>query len=166
MSESVFFLTLAAFAFACVVLVSTLTRRGSREAPKGGAGEKSRRELLVAGVSTLLGVTVLPRRASAEGWINGLRMIASGTTSVPGAGVTTLATVTMLPNENPFVRAFVTDNVAGAVWSEGSAPLPVVDRITLFYERTTNANEVLLRADNSNVATARNVRWCLCGIQG
>lgn len=93
----------------------------------------------------------------------GIRQIAKGSTSVAALSTVTLATITRNTGELLSVYAFIATNTAGIELYQGVAPT-LADRVGVYLEKTANANEVLLRANNTNSTTARTVDWMVTGI--
>lgn len=96
------------------------------------------------------------------GMIGGLRLVASGgPTALAALSITDIVTFSIVAGEVVCAYIWVTDNTAGAAFSQGAPPAAVANRVTIFFQRTANALEAILRADNANVATVRNINWAV-----
>jgi hypothetical protein len=91
------------------------------------------------------------------------RIVVSGSTTVAGASTITLATGIKNTSERLTIHAFVTNNVAGAGWSEDLSIKGNSDNVILFFQRTNNANEFILIATNNGTAP-RTIEWLVYGI--
>ena len=91
------------------------------------------------------------------------RKIGNGTTNIAGAATITLGTFTRNANEQLSPTMWVQQNVASLGFAPDRAAIGA-EGISLFFERTVNANEFTVRAINNNVTTARDVEWAVYGI--
>lgn len=91
-----------------------------------------------------------------------VRLIQSGTSTITTLTETTLATLLRSGSETLTTLMFVSTNAA-AKFGEGQVNAPASGNIVLFFEKTANANEFLLRGNNQNTA-ALTVDWIVYGI--
>lgn len=96
--------------------------------------------------------------------VSGMRIISSGTTTIAAGATSTLATISRFPNERLAIHMFVTDNVNGLNFAPGLASLGS-DSVRLYFERTANANEVLLKGSNAHATQDRTVDWAVTAVR-
>lgn len=91
-----------------------------------------------------------------------LRLLASGTTTVPMSTTVTVGPFTRLDTERVSAVLFATNNVAGVAFS-GDLDVPGVpsDSVQHWFERTVNANEFNLRLRNNGVSADRTAEWTI-----
>lgn len=93
----------------------------------------------------------------------GMRVLASGNSTINGNTTVTLATLTRFPRERLCVFLFATNDVNGLAFSTGLALMG--DSIRGYLERTNNPDEFLAKASNGNQLSSRNVDWAVVGIR-
>lgn len=96
--------------------------------------------------------------------VSGIRIVASGTTSIAALATTTLATITRFANERLAIHMFVTDNVNGLNFVPGLTTLGT-DSVRLYFERTTTGNQVLLKGSNAHLTQDRTVDWAVVAVR-
>lgn len=97
--------------------------------------------------------------------IQGIRIVSSGTATIGGNATVVLDTKVLNPNEVAFPAAFLTNNVANAVWDWGSFSPSIGDSVKVYFRRTANANEIQLVGNNNNFITSRTIQWAIIAIQ-
>lgn len=96
--------------------------------------------------------------------ISGIRVIASGQTTIAAGATSTLATITRFPNERLAIHMFVVDNVNGLNFAPGLASLGS-DSIRAYFERTTVSNQVLLKGSNAHATQDRTLDWAVVAVR-
>jgi hypothetical protein len=91
------------------------------------------------------------------------RIVVSGSITVAASSLVTLTTGSRNTSELLRIQAFVTNNVAGAGWSEDLSTSASSDNVILFFQRTANTNEFMLVAKN-NGTSSRTIEWLVYGI--
>ncbi len=97
--------------------------------------------------------------------ILGIRIVSSGTATILPTATVVLDTKVLNPNEVAFPAAFLTNNVANAVWDWGSFSPTFTDSVKVYFRRTTNANEIQLVCTNNNLISSRTIQWAIITIQ-
>lgn len=97
--------------------------------------------------------------------IQGIRIVSSGTTTIPASGIVVLDTKVLNANEAVYPALFITNNVSSAGWGEGNYSPSSSDHVSVCFRRTSNANELVLTATNNNSFNSRTVRWAIIAIQ-
>lgn len=95
------------------------------------------------------------------------RVMATGTGTLLVPGATTLTTLTRQSGELVYPVCFVTNNVATAAFTSDRTAVigPAGDAVSIFLQRTVNADEFDVIAQNGNLVTNRNIDWLVFAIR-
>lgn len=96
--------------------------------------------------------------------ISGIRVVASGQTTIAALTTVTLATIDRFATERLSFSLYVLDDVNGANFAPGLSFLGT-DSVRAFFERANVLNRVLLKAANAHPTQNRTLDWAVLGVR-
>ncbi|MCI0557935.1 MAG: hypothetical protein MN733_05525 [Nitrososphaera sp.] len=96
--------------------------------------------------------------------ITGVRVLASGQTTIAALTTVTLATMTRFPTDRLSFHLYLLDDVNGANFSPGFSFLGI-DSVRAYFERTATPNQVLFKASNAHLTQNRTIDWTVLAVR-